>query len=148
MPESPIDDVLQTTQPIEPTKTPEEIKALKKAARQKATQQRKQKKLEQQQNQQPEPNLSETMQQVLNRRTKPNRRTKKPVDQRWGHGKERYNFYLQTNVKKAADIKVSYGESPHPYLSGTINQMLQHWIDGHYDEIHTQLGWPEPYNDD
>lgn len=70
------------------------------------------------------------------------RRRKKAAD-RWDSQRQRYWIYLNKNTKAQADATVVEGGSPHDYLSGTINQMLENWLAGHYDETHQKLGWPE-----
>jgi len=63
---------------------------------------------------------------------------------RWADRKSRHSIYLDNDVKKAAEKRIKRGGSPHPYLSSTINELLENWLAGYYDEANRRRGWPEP----
>jgi len=112
-----ITDLVNETQPVEPTENPEpDAKAIKKAARREAIERRKQRKLRKV-------------------RTKP-----KP-------NKKRVFVFLDEHVHTKSKQRVQDGYSPHQHLSPTLNLLMDNWNKGLYDDVHDELGWFDPDED-
>lgn len=129
MPRSDVDDVLEHTPPVptrhrEPKAKPRRRKRPGSPGNSRAA--------------------SETSGVSKTRANRKRRRPRKPPEERWTHGRNRYNIYLEIAVKEDAEDRVWAGESAHKHLSGTVNELLANWADGLYDDVHAQLDhWPK-----
>jgi len=67
----------------------------------------------------------------------------KPAQDKWDHNKVRVGWVIDKSLKDEATLICQNGGSPGRYLGGTVEMILANWVDGHYDDVHRDLGWPK-----